>query len=207
MGLRSGAPARSQAMLLATIALRVACRCVPSAAGRRSGLSPWSDRQLEGGGFKGADVGSGSLWRALLVGAGAPEQLIWRAGTLAKARLADLDRARGVAVGKDTTTLIGGQGASSAIAERIATNAPQPQAPVSAGMPAGPDPRQLTCVNAPVSALRQAGLVRRSAHCGQGQAHLVCAARPAGGSPPCGNPCHWNQRPSMHRAVRLRCRS
>jgi chaperonin GroEL len=40
--------------------------------------------------------------------------------TLAKARLADLGRARRVEVGKDTTTLIGGQGASSAIAERIA---------------------------------------------------------------------------------------
>ena len=40
--------------------------------------------------------------------------------TLAKARLADLGRARRVEVGKDTTTLIGGLGAAAAIAERIA---------------------------------------------------------------------------------------
>ena len=40
--------------------------------------------------------------------------------TLAKARLADLGRARRVEVGKDATTLIGGQGAPAAIAERTA---------------------------------------------------------------------------------------
>ncbi len=41
--------------------------------------------------------------------------------TLAKARLADLGRARRVEVGKDDTTLIGGGGADSAIRERIAS--------------------------------------------------------------------------------------
>ncbi|MBA4176362.1 MAG: chaperonin GroEL [Leptothrix sp. (in: Bacteria)] len=41
--------------------------------------------------------------------------------TLAKARLADLGRARRVEVGKDETTLIGGAGADSAIGERVAS--------------------------------------------------------------------------------------
>jgi chaperonin GroEL len=41
--------------------------------------------------------------------------------TLAKARLADLGRARRVEVGKDDTTLIGGAGAEKAIGERIAS--------------------------------------------------------------------------------------
>ena len=60
MGSRSGEPARSQAVLLASIALRVARRCVRSVAGPPSGVSPWSDRPPQGGEFNSADVGSGS---------------------------------------------------------------------------------------------------------------------------------------------------
>lgn len=60
MGSRRGEPARSQAVLLATIAQRVARRCVRSVAGPPSGVSLRSDRRLQGGDFEGADVGSGS---------------------------------------------------------------------------------------------------------------------------------------------------
>jgi len=58
--LPKGWPARSQAVLRATIALRVACRYAFSAAGPPSGLSLCSDRRLQGDEFEGADVGGGS---------------------------------------------------------------------------------------------------------------------------------------------------
>jgi len=47
-------------VLRATIALRGAYRCVPSAAGPPSGVSLWSDRRLQGSEIETADVGSGS---------------------------------------------------------------------------------------------------------------------------------------------------
>lgn len=59
-GSRSGEPTRSQAALLPTIALRVAYRCVRSAAGPPSGVSLWSDRRLQGDELKDADVATGS---------------------------------------------------------------------------------------------------------------------------------------------------
>ena len=50
-----------RAMLLATIGLRVASRCVRVAARPPSGVSLWSGRRLQGDEFEGADVGSGSI--------------------------------------------------------------------------------------------------------------------------------------------------
>lgn len=61
MGSRFGRPARSQAVLHASIAQWVACRCVPSTAGPPSGASLGSERQLQGDEFDTADVGSGSV--------------------------------------------------------------------------------------------------------------------------------------------------
>ena len=55
-----GEPARSQAVLHATIALRVACRCVPSSTGPPPSASLWPDRRLQGDKFEGAEVSSGS---------------------------------------------------------------------------------------------------------------------------------------------------
>jgi hypothetical protein len=53
MGSRWGAPARSQAVLLASIAVMAACRRVPSAAGPAAGDRGASERRLQGDEIRG----------------------------------------------------------------------------------------------------------------------------------------------------------
>ncbi len=59
-GSRSGGPARSQAAGSASIALSVAYRCMPSAAGLLQVPAYRSDRPLRRDKFRAVDVGSGS---------------------------------------------------------------------------------------------------------------------------------------------------